>query len=308
MKTLDIPNNRPSSITRVTSGDDNYDAETTWNYRVMMKKDKDTSIEEFAIHTVFYNDGKPIAYSDTPVSPYGYSLDDIAFDIDLLSKALDQPIFDIDDFPNSIAIISRDKGENHYLTFEPTYNPDTILKVLEHVIYEDNRDPEFFIYDRYVLDWLYAVVNEIESFEKMEKSRNLVLEKRMSCNSNHCALYSCHGPCEEVIEDYQGDLHRYKLAVKEREAFENIIVNFAIDHELGYNYEYKPGGHIKPTTELKSRIAKLMDAIGKQREDHLDFEHDFIGSYELAKHNYKKYFKDSGIDVLVKKFIEEHAK
>jgi hypothetical protein len=65
----------------------------TWNYRVLRRGDS------YGIHEVYYDDnGVPTSCTDDPVGPHGDTPDELAKDLDLMSKALAKPILDHDFF------------------------------------------------------------------------------------------------------------------------------------------------------------------------------------------------------------------
>jgi len=62
-----------------------------WNYRVI--KDK-----WFAIHEVYYTeDEQPSAYSESEVSPWGETLEELEEDMEHFKQALLRPVLDIEE-------------------------------------------------------------------------------------------------------------------------------------------------------------------------------------------------------------------
>src|SRR3989344_3399750 len=59
----------------------------TWNYRVLKRRQKDGSWT-FGIHEVFYDDetGKPFAFTEEPMCPFGISFKEILQDMNHMLK------------------------------------------------------------------------------------------------------------------------------------------------------------------------------------------------------------------------------
>lgn len=77
----------------------------TWNYRVIK-----TTVEvlgwepeeSFAIHEVYYfEDGRPRAYTETPVPVTAESMEELAATLDAMRVALTKPVLTHGDFPES---------------------------------------------------------------------------------------------------------------------------------------------------------------------------------------------------------------
>ena len=73
-----------------------------WNYRIVHEGD----IQGYGIKEVHYNDeGVPIMYTAKYVYPYGETFNDLEWDLQLMSTALDKPILIYpDDFDQSNAV------------------------------------------------------------------------------------------------------------------------------------------------------------------------------------------------------------
>lgn len=61
----------------------------TWNYRVLRREGN------FAIHEVFYEDGKPTSCTEDPVAPFGEdTLEELRHDMEMMMRALSKPVLD----------------------------------------------------------------------------------------------------------------------------------------------------------------------------------------------------------------------
>ena len=66
---------------------------STWNYRVLERKDKKTGENPYAIHEVYYNEeGKPDGCTENAVAPMGESLEELNNDIVHYLRALKKPV------------------------------------------------------------------------------------------------------------------------------------------------------------------------------------------------------------------------
>jgi len=65
-------------------------SEIVWNYRII-KHNKDC----YTIHEVFYKNGKPVSWTDKPISPVAQSPEDLKIDLTLIRQALKRPVLEI---------------------------------------------------------------------------------------------------------------------------------------------------------------------------------------------------------------------
>ncbi len=66
---------------------------STWNYRVLERKDKKTGEKIYAIHEVYSNDeGQPDGCTENDVAPMGESLEELKDDIEYYLRALKMPV------------------------------------------------------------------------------------------------------------------------------------------------------------------------------------------------------------------------
>jgi hypothetical protein len=63
-----------------------------WNYRVF--KAEVSGETYYDIHEVYYTDGKICQWTDRAMAPVGESLADIQNDLEMMLKALDEPVLD----------------------------------------------------------------------------------------------------------------------------------------------------------------------------------------------------------------------
>lgn len=73
----------------------------TWNYRVVRhvyENDCGLDGEWYAIHEVYYQDGKPFTSTIDAVSPGGSTLDELKADFANYAKALEAPVIDEKEF------------------------------------------------------------------------------------------------------------------------------------------------------------------------------------------------------------------
>jgi len=72
-------------------------ADMSWNYRIL--RHEIDSEEHLAIHTVYYDDGKPTSCSvERTILGYYEDQDHIEGDIEKVQEALEKPVLDYDDF------------------------------------------------------------------------------------------------------------------------------------------------------------------------------------------------------------------
>lgn len=75
----------------------------SWNYRVMRIKGElipghpGTEEAFYRIHEVYYEGDTPNAWSTDPMAPYGDTVEDLQADIQLMMKAFDQPVLDLEE-------------------------------------------------------------------------------------------------------------------------------------------------------------------------------------------------------------------
>jgi len=70
---------------------------TGWNYRIIKKTVKEEVV--YGVHEVFYDaSGSPKACTESPVEPWGESLDELIADIERMRAAADKPTLNYDDF------------------------------------------------------------------------------------------------------------------------------------------------------------------------------------------------------------------
>ena len=66
---------------------------STWNYRVLERKDKKTGEKTYAIHEVYYNEnGNPDGCTKNSIAPMGESLEELKGDIEYYLRALKKPV------------------------------------------------------------------------------------------------------------------------------------------------------------------------------------------------------------------------
>lgn len=70
--------------------------EITADYRIIRDDTKD--IEWFAIHEVYYHNGKPIDHSVAPIGVFG-DMNDVVNGISEMGSAVQKPVLNISDFP-----------------------------------------------------------------------------------------------------------------------------------------------------------------------------------------------------------------
>jgi len=64
-----------------------------WNHRVIYKKDKQTGLESFKIHEVYYSKkGKIESWTELAVAPFGETKEILKKELKYFKKALKQPI------------------------------------------------------------------------------------------------------------------------------------------------------------------------------------------------------------------------
>ncbi len=69
----------------------------SWNYRVI-KRNSDGN-EWYGIYEVYYDDsGRPVACTETPINPFGETLDELATDLQHFTEAMAKPALDFDQF------------------------------------------------------------------------------------------------------------------------------------------------------------------------------------------------------------------
>lgn len=69
----------------------------SWNYRVV-KHTYEDGYEWYAIHEVYYADGKPSTRTVDKVAPCGATLEELKEDFANYAKALEAPVLDEKDF------------------------------------------------------------------------------------------------------------------------------------------------------------------------------------------------------------------
>jgi hypothetical protein len=68
----------------------------TWNYRVLQHEGN------FAIHEVYYEDGKPTSCTEDPVAPFGEdTVEELRRDMELMMRALNEPVLNYKDFTDN---------------------------------------------------------------------------------------------------------------------------------------------------------------------------------------------------------------
>jgi hypothetical protein len=73
---------------------------TRWNYRVVKKCHKHEVT--YGIHEVFYNaSDTPLSCTESPVAPWGETLEDLITDIARMRAATEKPTLNYDDFLDS---------------------------------------------------------------------------------------------------------------------------------------------------------------------------------------------------------------
>lgn len=73
----------------------------TWNYRVFKFTDR-SETSSFEIREVYYDEeGKPTGYTDGESAPLGMTLDELRSDLGWMLQALDKPVLEESDFPNT---------------------------------------------------------------------------------------------------------------------------------------------------------------------------------------------------------------
>jgi hypothetical protein len=71
----------------------------TWNYRVIRREltgDFGYTDVEYAIHAVYYKDGKATAHTSDPAYPVGETLEELRDTLKKMLMALEKPIFDFE--------------------------------------------------------------------------------------------------------------------------------------------------------------------------------------------------------------------
>ena len=69
---------------------------STWNHRVMKRKDGDE--DWFTIHEVYYKDNMDIeGYTKETISVGGNSIEDLRWTLEQMIKSLDKPILDYEE-------------------------------------------------------------------------------------------------------------------------------------------------------------------------------------------------------------------
>lgn len=66
----------------------------SWNYRVIKDKDQHNH-EFFAIHEVYYKDGKPTSCTENPIKLIGDSIKDLKQDLKLIEEAFSKPVLEM---------------------------------------------------------------------------------------------------------------------------------------------------------------------------------------------------------------------
>ena len=86
-----------------------------WNYRVIKKKNTGQFVDQteeysYGIHEVYYHDDGSISSCTVdPMDPYGNTFDELKECMDMMSRALTEPVLDYEtDIPSS-----RDSVEQH---------------------------------------------------------------------------------------------------------------------------------------------------------------------------------------------------
>jgi YD repeat-containing protein len=70
----------------------------SWNHRVVSYTDAEGTTH-FGIHEVYYDEsGRPTMYTESAMSPYGESLEELRIDLERMRAALEEPVLTDDDF------------------------------------------------------------------------------------------------------------------------------------------------------------------------------------------------------------------
>lgn len=85
---------------------------TTWNYRIMVRIDKQTGEKIYAIHEVYYDqEGNPESCTENPVSPMGETADELRDDLIHYNQALAKPVLRHEDLKPEESDEARKAGE-----------------------------------------------------------------------------------------------------------------------------------------------------------------------------------------------------
>ena len=77
----------------------------TWNYRVISHPSwnfsRDEGSREYRIHEVFSDETGIVGYSAEGCEPYGETQEELAKDMEYMSKAFDKPVLKVEDMPTT---------------------------------------------------------------------------------------------------------------------------------------------------------------------------------------------------------------
>lgn len=70
----------------------------SWNHRVVKYTDGEGTTH-FGVHEVYYDkEGRPSMYTESAMSPYGETLEELQLDLERMLGALTKPVLTDDDF------------------------------------------------------------------------------------------------------------------------------------------------------------------------------------------------------------------
>jgi len=69
----------------------------SWTYRILVHNVLGEQV--FRVHEVYYSEGKPVSYTQNPVSVEGESIDDVLLVLDRMKRCTERPILSAENFP-----------------------------------------------------------------------------------------------------------------------------------------------------------------------------------------------------------------
>lgn len=77
----------------------------SWNYRVIEKvsldMDDDIIGATYSVHEVYYRDGAPDMWCESPQAPFGETLEELQADLERMARAIDKPTLKWDEMPGN---------------------------------------------------------------------------------------------------------------------------------------------------------------------------------------------------------------
>lgn len=74
----------------------------SWNHRVIKHIDTESDTVHYTVHEVYYEDDKPVAYTEKPVAPFGENHEELMHDMIRQMGALTKPVLDATMFGSKV--------------------------------------------------------------------------------------------------------------------------------------------------------------------------------------------------------------